>query len=140
MRPQDDRQRRSTHSTGLGRRKSPTAKVAGGLDLHSVGTAGFEPPCAAIARRSSAISSSVWPAAACQASLDYLADGRLRMSERPPPARVPCPRATPGLQWATLQASGRVARVPKRCAVTHASVVRESMSLRLLGSGLQAAS
>src|SRR5712691_1265067 len=32
-----------THNTGCSRRKSPTAKVAAGLDLHSVGTAGFEP-------------------------------------------------------------------------------------------------
>jgi len=37
--------------------------------------------------------------------------------KRPPPARVPCPRATPGLPLATLQASGRVAPVPKRFAV-----------------------
>src|SRR2546427_4313997 len=32
-----------THNTGCRRRKSPTAEVAAGLDLHSVGTAGFEP-------------------------------------------------------------------------------------------------
>src|SRR2546426_4172026 len=32
-----------THNTGCRRRKNPTAKVAAGLDLHSVGTAGFEP-------------------------------------------------------------------------------------------------
>ncbi len=32
-----------THNTGRRRRKNPTAKVAAGLDLHSVGTAGFEP-------------------------------------------------------------------------------------------------
>src|SRR6266446_899011 len=31
-----------TSWTGCSRRKSPTAKVAAGLDLHSVGTAGFE--------------------------------------------------------------------------------------------------
>src|SRR2546427_1125098 len=53
--------------------------------------------------------------------------------KRPPPARVPCPRATPALQLATLQASGRVARVPKRCAVTHASVVQESMPPPIVG-------
>src|SRR5881628_3769776 len=32
-----------THNTGCSRRKSPTAEVAAELDLHSVGTAGFEP-------------------------------------------------------------------------------------------------
>ena len=54
--------------------------------------------------------------------------------KRPPPARVPCPRATPGLPLATLQASGRVAPVPKRFAVTHASVVQESISPPIVGT------
>ena len=36
------------------------------------------------------------------------------------PALAPCPRANPGLHWATLQASGRVALAPRRCAVTRA--------------------
>src|SRR2546430_1650794 len=54
--------------------------------------------------------------------------------KRPPPARVLRPRATPGLQLATLQASGRVARVPRRCAVTHASVVQESISPPIVGT------
>src|SRR6266571_7440387 len=38
--------------------------------------------------------------------------------KRPAPAQAPCPRANPGLHLATLQASGRVALVPRRCAVT----------------------
>ena len=40
--------------------------------------------------------------------------------KRPPPAQAPCPRANPGLHLATLQASGRVALAPRRCAVTRA--------------------
>ena len=40
--------------------------------------------------------------------------------KRPAPAQAPCPRANPGLHLATLQASGRVALVPRRCAVTRA--------------------
>src|SRR3989441_12387784 len=38
--------------------------------------------------------------------------------KRPAPAQAPCPRANLGLHLATLQASGRVALAPKRCAVT----------------------
>jgi anti-sigma factor RsiW len=56
--------------------------------------------------------------------------------KRPPQALAPCPRATPGLQLATRPASGRVALVPTRCAVTHVSVVQESILLRLLGDGM----
>ena len=37
------RTRNKTHNTGCRRGKSPTAEVAAGLALHSVGTAGFEP-------------------------------------------------------------------------------------------------
>src|SRR5436309_8664853 len=48
--------------------------------------------------------------------------------KRPPPAQAPCPRANPGLHLATRPASGRVALAPRRCAVTRALVVRESMS------------
>src|SRR6266702_3618305 len=49
-----------------------------------------------------------------------------------PRAQVPSPRANPGLQLATRRVSQRVARSPTRCAATHASVVRASLSLRLL--------
>src|SRR3989475_13032601 len=48
--------------------------------------------------------------------------------KRPAPGPAPCRRANPGLHLATLQASGRVALAPRRCAVTRASVVRESIS------------
>src|SRR6267154_4354243 len=40
--------------------------------------------------------------------------------KRPAPAQAPCPQANPGLHLATLQASGRVALAPRRCAVTRA--------------------
>ena len=40
--------------------------------------------------------------------------------KRPPPARAPCPQANPGLHLAILQACGRVAPDPRRCAVTRA--------------------
>jgi len=37
--------------------------------------------------------------------------------KRPAPGPAPCRRANPGLHLATLQASGRVALAPRRCAV-----------------------
>src|SRR5216683_7917585 len=40
--------------------------------------------------------------------------------KRPPPARVPRPRANSGLQLGSLQASERVALARRRCAVTRA--------------------
>src|SRR5207245_10547332 len=40
--------------------------------------------------------------------------------KRPAPGPAPCRRANPGLHLATLQASGRVALAPRRCAVTRA--------------------
>src|SRR6266571_4125052 len=43
-----------THNTGCSRRKSPTAKLAAELDLHSVGTAGFGPNAASASRAASA--------------------------------------------------------------------------------------
>src|SRR2546425_13006507 len=50
--------------------------------------------------------------------------------KRPPPARAPCPQANPGLHLAILQACGRVALAPRRCAVTRSEERRVGKECR----------